>query len=269
MSLGIVIKGTEGIVLAADSRVTLTATAPGTSVHVNFDNVTKLLTFSPPHNWIGVVTYGAAVIGRRTAHSLIPEFEVGIAAEPQLTVGDYARRLSQFFLAQWQAAGMPTQAGTQNMVFVVGGFDNQRSAYGSVFEFWIPDQPDPQEYYSGENFGMRWGGQHEIASRIIKGYDPALPELARRELALTDAQLEQLATAAAREIELRIPWDFLPLQDSVDLATFLIRATVSAQKLLVGIRGVGGLTEVAYVTRTQALTFVQKKKIVTGGSSSA
>ena len=76
MSLGVGIKGPEGIVLAADSRVTLEASRPGGPViPVNYDNATKLLSFSKPHNHVGVVTYGAAVIGQRTAHSFVPEFE--------------------------------------------------------------------------------------------------------------------------------------------------------------------------------------------------
>lgn len=44
MCLGIVFKGPEGIVLAADSRVTLMAQVPGGPVvPATFDNTTKLL----------------------------------------------------------------------------------------------------------------------------------------------------------------------------------------------------------------------------------
>jgi len=68
MSLAIVIKGPEGVVLAADSRITLEARRPeGTSIAVNFDNASKLLSFTKPHTNVGAVTYGAAVIGQRTA----------------------------------------------------------------------------------------------------------------------------------------------------------------------------------------------------------
>jgi hypothetical protein len=77
MSLGIVIKSPEGIVLAAESRVTLTINgAQGQPSHfVNYDNATKLFSFCSPHNHVGVVTYGLAAIGQRTAHSFVPEFE--------------------------------------------------------------------------------------------------------------------------------------------------------------------------------------------------
>ncbi len=47
MSLGVVIKGPEGIVLAADSRITLEALQVGAQhpIVVNFDNATKLISF--------------------------------------------------------------------------------------------------------------------------------------------------------------------------------------------------------------------------------
>jgi len=60
MSLGIVIKVPEGLVLAAESRVTLGAqlnTPRGTQqIPVFFDNAMKLLSFSEPNISIGVVT---------------------------------------------------------------------------------------------------------------------------------------------------------------------------------------------------------------------
>src|SRR5688500_4605181 len=104
MSLGIVIKAPEGLVLAAESRLTLTAQAPNQPpVHVNFDNATKLLSFQKPNNYIGVVTYGQAVIGLRTAQSFVPAFESQLAAEAsdegqkRLSVRVFAEKLSAFF----------------------------------------------------------------------------------------------------------------------------------------------------------------------------
>ena len=72
MSLVVAFKGTEGIVLAADSRVTVSSQ---TGLPSTFDNATKLLTLEEPHNWVGAVTCGVATIDGRTHHSLIPEFE--------------------------------------------------------------------------------------------------------------------------------------------------------------------------------------------------
>ena len=94
MSLGIVFKGTEGIVLAVDSRVTLMAqlqaqmqlpSASGVQPPVllmpaSFDNATKLLKVKG-QDFVGAVTYGRGALGMsepRTAHSFIPELETQI-----------------------------------------------------------------------------------------------------------------------------------------------------------------------------------------------
>ena len=50
MSLVVAVKGTEGLVLASDSRVTLTSQA---GLPSTFDNATKLLSLGQPHNWVG------------------------------------------------------------------------------------------------------------------------------------------------------------------------------------------------------------------------
>ena len=70
MSLGIALKGTEGIVLAADSRVTLfgqmpTAT-PGQQMLIpaTFDNASKILK-TGCQKYVAAVTFGAG--GRRTS----------------------------------------------------------------------------------------------------------------------------------------------------------------------------------------------------------
>jgi 20S proteasome alpha/beta subunit len=262
MSLGVVVKGPEGIVLAADSRVTLQAQREGKPpIQVNFDNATKLLSFQAPHSYVGVVTYGVAVIGLRTARSFIPEFEVTLQDKKEpLPVQEYAERLSDFFLKQWNKVS-EQEANSPGMTFIVGGYD-PGAPYGKVFLFNIPNVPDPAERNPGEtDFGMTWGGQLQIASRIIQGYDPVLPKILKEELNLSDDKLDDLLSTLKENIEFSIPYQVLPLQDCVDLATFLIRTTVIAQDLAIGVRGVGGLTEVAVVTRTNGFEHLQQKKL--------
>ena len=100
MSLSIVIKGPEGLVLAAESRVTLTVQSPtghlpalpglpgalptlggAQTLSVSFDHATKLLAFSAPHTYVGAVTFGQAIIGLsqpRTPASFSPELEASL-----------------------------------------------------------------------------------------------------------------------------------------------------------------------------------------------
>ena len=252
MSLVIAVKGTEGVVLSADSRLTLKTES---GIPATFDNATKLLTFRNPHSWVGALTYGLATIGGRTPHSLIPEFEADLG-HVRLSVHDYATRLSGFFQDRWIASGAVSTEDNAN--FLVGGYDIDEP-YGRIYYFGIPNDPDPVEL-SPNGFGMSWGGQDNIVSRIIHGYDPQLLPIVSQQLGLTSEQQEELNTVLGN-LEYAIPYQTLALQDCIDLATYLIRATVSAQGLASELRGVGGEIDVATITRMEGFQWVQKKEI--------
>ena len=260
MSLGVVVKGTDGIVLAADTRISLSALGPSQEVplQINFDNATKLLSFGNPHKWVGAVTYGVATIENRTAHSLIPELEPTLG-EKRLTVVEYAKKISDFFLQRWKDSNMPSSVPANGgMTFIVGGF-GEGEPYGEVFLFNIPRSPCPVPRNEGTNFGISWGGQLEIASRIIQGYDPRLLQFVQDELGIPNETMEEFRQKIRGRLEFRIPYAALPLQDCIDLATFLIRTTITGQNLAIANRGVGGSIEVAAITRTEGLNWVQKK----------
>jgi hypothetical protein len=261
MSLGVAVLGPEGVVLAADSRITLTAERPDAPpLPVNFDTATKLLSFSEPHNYVGAVTYGTAVIGLRSAHSLVPEFELQLETEDRLSVEEFASKLGEFFLDQWRRV-IPEDYDGPSMVFIVGGFDRQ-AAYGRVFLVDIPNNPEPVERNPGETeFGMTWGGQLQIASRIIHGYDPMVLPMVQQELGLDEEHIQRLRSVFRDNLEFSIPYQVLPLQECVNLATFMIRSTISAQNLAVGVRGVGGPIDIAVIRRTTGLQYVKRKSI--------
>lgn len=272
MSLGVAFKGPEGIVLAADSRVTLQTQVVSPQgmmlLPSTFDNATKLLKVNGQDH-VGAVTYGAGAIGQqepRTAHSFLPEFEASLPIGQRLSVRDFATRLSDFFVARWTDAHMPNpvQLG-QDMVFLVGGYD-VGSAYGTVYEIFVPSRPVPREVIPTGQFGAVWGGMHHIAMRLLNGFDPMAPAVVRGFLntPLPPAQGPQpdpLELELKMKLSAKIPWAFLPLQDCVDLTIFVLRATITLQKWIIDVRGVGGAIDVATITRTGGFKFVQQKKI--------
>ena len=263
MSLGIAFKGPEGIVLAADSRVTLTAHLPNKEIFpASFDNATKLLRFNNQKN-VGVITYGLGAMGARgprTAHSYLPEFEQELAKEKNtnLSVQDFANKFSQFYLNQWKKE-MPENFSGGNMFFLIGGYDID-SPYGKIFEVAIPSQPNPREWHK-DSFGIVWGGQKEFIDRLINGFDDQSIAEMKSFLNLTDQKVQELKDHLGSRLGVPIPYQFLPLQDCVDLAIFLIRTTINLQNWYVGLRGVGGHIDVATVTKIEGLKAIQSKII--------
>jgi hypothetical protein len=287
MSLGIAIKGPEGIVLAADSRVTLfnqvqpPAPAPAMLVPATFDNATKLLSFGldgEKRSYIAAVTYGAGAIGPqqqpRTAHSFLPELDNELAEElgkqpgrERLSVRQSAVCLSNFFMRQWRSANMPVpvqQGG--DMVFLVAGYDKDEHGkdepYGKVFEVFVPNNPTPLEKIPMGEFGIVWGGQRSIADRILQGFDAAALGIIFDFFKVPQQQrTPDLENYMKPRLPLKIPIAFLPLQDCVDLATFIVRATAQLQEWTVELRGVGGAIDIATITRTQGFKAVRLKTI--------
>jgi len=267
MSLGIAFKGPEGIVLAADSRVTLTGqlqvpNQPVTLLPSTYNNATKLLKVKG-QNYVGAVTYGVGAIGQtepRTAHSYLPEIEHELKDAGRLSVQQFAQKLSDFFLDKWNAQKIPYVTG-QDMVFLVGGYDDG-ATYGKVFEIHIPSHPDPLEWHNAPgHFGIVWGGQREYADRLIHGYDGRLPEMIKQFLNMDDQKRDDLSEYLKKHLQAPVPFAFLPLQDCIDLAIFLIRTTIIMQHWIIGVRGVGGAIDVAVITQAKGFEEIQKKQI--------
>jgi|ERR1017187_1471079 hypothetical protein len=274
MSLGIMIKGSEGIVLAADSRVTLFNQLPPNPsmpnqtilVPANFDNATKLLTVGGQTS-VGAVTYGFGAFltgdGPRTMHSFMPEFEEELKTQRvkgRLPVADFAKRLSDFFLGQWnRLINRPASPG-EEINFLVGGYDDG-AAYGRGFQFQIPNQPVPIEQNAGAGqFGITWGGQSEVVFRLLYGFDAGLPQLIETSLNLSREQSDTLKQGL-QGFAPPIPYPFLPLPDCVNLAVFLIKSTIRFQTFTTTVRGVGGPVEVATVTRSGGLRSVSRERV--------
>jgi len=272
VSLGIVFKGPEGIVLAADSRVTLTyqpvvpPQPPGAPpqpvmiIPAFYDNATKLL-HCAGQEYVAAVTYGLGAIGTsepRTAHSFMPELEAELSAKGRLTVEDFARRLGQFFLARFQAAKMVATPGN-DMHFLVGGYSDSES-YGRIYEVIIPTRPDPVERQPNV-FGISWGGMTQIVNRLVNSTDPLAIAHIKKKLTISDQDMLAATTEADQLYQLKIPYQFLPLQDCVDLSILLVKTTSQLMQYTTDVRAVGGAVDVATITRTGGFKNVQSKQI--------
>lgn len=254
--------GPEGVVLAAESRVTLQGHLDGQQVvPVFFDNATKMFGFESPNNYVGVVTYGLAAIKERTAHSFLPEFEATLKEEgtQRLDVENMSQRLSDFYMGQWASAEMPDPYRGPPMTFLIAGFDDNEP-YGRSFQVDLPTNPTPVEKHSGSRFGITWGGQREFVDRLIQGYDARLWTILKTKAELDDDDVNTLR-GACDGLQMKMPLTAMALQDCVDLALFFVRTTIAAQELTVGVRGCGGHIDVATVTRREGLNYVQRKEI--------
>jgi hypothetical protein len=95
----------------------------------------------------------------------------------------------------------------------------------------------------------------------LNGIDPPGAALIKRELTLDDVKFNDLTTKIGQSSGAQIPYQFLPLQDCVDLSILLVQTTAQLMEYQTSVRGVGGQIDVATITRQEGFHYVQRKEI--------
>jgi hypothetical protein len=259
MSLAITIITPEGIIQAADSRVSIPIKVTDeVMTYSHFDNATKLLTFEPPHNHISVATYGAGTIGARTAHSFIKEFQKTLPTT-RISTRKFALNLQTFYKTEWEKIEDNPQ--DSPMVFQIAGINNNQQ-FGEVYVVSVPGDEEPQKVISNGDFSLYYGGDQYVVDRLIQGRDTRLdgkiighPDLDHEKGALLDVFSE------IQETHL-LPLGSYALQDAIDLARFLIDTTAKMQKLSLNLKSVGGAIDISCITKADGCEMISKKRVV-------
>jgi hypothetical protein len=255
VTLAVAVVCQDGVVVAADSRTTLTMHG---MVRVGSDFTHKVF----QSGRLAIATFGDAFVLDRSVASHMAEFaavEQGNCDHP----GPTARRLAEFMgeRCDCEPAGEPLA-----LSFLVGGYDD--AGIGEAWQVSLPDRAIWRVACTAEGGGAVWEGQTEVVDRILMGYHGVL--------------LDQLASLSGRRTELgavlplleacgyRVPYESMNLQDGIDLAVFCIRTTIDVQRLTLGTiatspefswPGVGGPIEIATVTAADGFAWVQRTRV--------
>jgi hypothetical protein len=248
MTICVAVKVGEGLVLAADSASTLLNVSGG--IVQIFEHARKLSQIKDYP--IGALTWGQGSIGARNIESLVLEFAnplTPLGGARPLDVQTVANQLFQFMQQRYQAAygGLPPNQPPPPLGMLVGGISTGNffpEVY--VWEFprstaptlVMPDQPN-----GSPTFGAVFYGQTDALVRLLRGYDPRLPQL------LTGAGVQQaLITQIETQFLYGIPFDSMPLQDAVDFADYLCKVVIGRFRFVVGPPTCGGEVDIAAIT---------------------
>lgn len=258
MSLAITVVTPEGVVQAADSRVSIPINVTeGVISYSSFDNATKLLAFEEPNLHVTVATYGAGTIGARTAHSFIKEFQDTLPSN-RLTVKKFAEKLQEFYKARWDEVENNPQ--TSPMIFQVAGI-NANKQFGELYIVSVPGDDPPQKVISAGDFSLYYGGDKPIVERLVQGRDYRIDAKIIENEALNDVR--EVIGNIFDEISgtHMLPIGSYALQDAIDLARFLIDTTAKMQKLSLNVKTVGGAIDVSCITKNKGHQIISKKEI--------
>lgn len=257
MTLTIAIKNPAGIVLAAESRITVDVRrTPFSSPQFGYyDGEHKLLTFRAPNTFAGVLVDGIGSVNGKSIYQFLPDIEAQLPAE-RLSVQALAEQLSAFFLTVWDAKA---HKGSQepDIGFTLAGYD-EGADHGRLFRLLIPSSPEPQERFPGpKEAGMLFGGYSAVAERLLRGYELALLDAALGMGKFTAEQRANLPGLLEMYNDLYVPLESLPLDSCAEYAAFLIRTTIDAQRFSTNPQNCGGPITTATITRHDGVRIVQ------------
>ena len=158
MSLTIALMGTDGLILAADSRTTEGYTLAGPRIR---DDSVKFIQLN--ENW-GVLTYGLSDIGQAGITALRGET---LKHPDNLSLASVLEKSTQIFSrvsSDWSRSNSEIGRRDKDVGFVIGGYDRKERGF-RVFNFQSPD------FFAKKlNGRCLLGGQWHIAKFLVRKF---------------------------------------------------------------------------------------------------
>ena len=122
------------------------------------------------------------------------------------------------------------------------------------------DSPAPAQVQGEQEFGIRWDGEYEALSRLIFGLGTKFEVVAAKG-GLSREQASDLRKKLAPELFELLFVEAMPIQDAVDLARFLVEATINFVKFSVARpKTVGGPIGIAAITKHEGFRWFQRPR---------
>lgn len=236
MSLIITLYVREGIVMAADSRLSLNSklgAGDGTALSLSVgqtDSTHKL--FQLAGTRVGISTVGDADVAGTPIGGYMQGFEETLGIDQDPTVEEVANKLLQYF------RDLP---GPPKVIFHVAGYCRlQEQLSQQVWEVKVAEGTAKQVNVPTQQ-GAAWNGEPDVIARLLT---PMWQK--------TDGdQYRQLP-------QFEIPWGYFTLQDAVDFAIYAIRTTIDSMRFQVRPKTVGGPIDVLVIEPSKAYWVQQK-----------
>lgn len=260
MTVGVVVKVYDGIVLAADSATTLPLQDGGSQVYNNANKIFHLHRTKP----VAAMTWGMGSIGSASIATLAKDLRRRFTGKDaahldweladDYTVQGVAERLVEMMFDElFVGEGVADLLG-----FLVAGYSGE-AAQAEAWLVTLTDpavRPIPQIAAGPDQGGWVAYAQPEAASRLINGCDGDL--VAALHAAVPEenhADLQAVLYAGRREA---CP-PAMPFADAIAFARFLVDTTVGYRRFLLGPDTVGGPIEVAGISRHEGFKWISRK----------
>jgi hypothetical protein len=264
MTIAIVLKVGDGLVIGADSASTFADETGVSNVYFNAEKVFNLVKGLP----LGAVVAGLGGLQGRSVATLAKELRARMA-DPKnsdwyldpgtYTVEEAVNRVRKFFydelylpeMKDWKAASKPT------MSFLVTGYSSGQ-ARSEVWSVEIAADGSCRESCDFPNTGPGgavWRGQPEALNRLLRGYSGTVYDQL-----VASGVPPQSATAFLNGIPVTpLIHEAMPIQDAIDLLHYLIDVTAGFVRFAPGAPVVHPPTDSAAITAHEGFRWIQRK----------
>lgn len=279
MSIAVLIGVHDGLVLASDSASTLSVppsavpNVPQASTLVLnvYDNANKIFNIIKGEP-IGCITFGNGSIGNASVATLIKDLRKRLSDKNEaqklgFDIENYSMEqianLLGSFLGEECKKLENADAGVTNIGFLVGGYSigkNLGESWAIEIKAGVPQAA--VKLRKDDDPAISWGGQGEVLQRMVVGFTPQIYDLLGK---LNDPPQSaeeiraQLGPILDVQLQAKMVFAPMPIQDAIDLARFLIHAAIMYTRFTPGPKTVGGPIEVATITKHEQFKWISRK----------
>lgn len=276
MTIAVCVKVGDGLVLAADSAVTLSDRDPGTgtlSPRRTYPNANKILNLRKGLP-IGAMTWGLGGFNNRSTSSLMKDLRSRFTSPPDdlvewrvdsnsYSIFDVAERTREFFQAECfdELRRLGVTSGLETGILVAGYSPKGSFPELQLVSFADDGVCDKVQTISDSNSPvyLMWNGMPEAITRLVLGHSEYLGMVLMNALSLDDASTRELLEELRDHLQAPLLEPSMPIQDAIDLAEFLVETTVKFEHFLPGLDSVGGPIEVAAITKHEGFKWIRRK----------
>ncbi len=267
MTISVAIKIHDGVVLASDSASTLTGVYENTvyvrNIYNNGNKIFNLYKGLP----IGAITWGLGNIGPASIATLAKDFRQLISTpggaweinKSNYSMKEVVDKFQQFFfIDKYQKEVAEPSAGT-DIGFYLAGY----SSDAPLAEIWLlrtenGQVMNPEIVLSSDQTAALWNGDPEAITRLYLGYSTYLPEILKM-ANIPDAKMNEIMNLCQQHLKTPFIEPPMPIQDAIDLASFLVETTIRFKKFGPGHNTVGGPIEIAAITKHEGFKWIKRK----------
>jgi len=249
MSIVASVKVYDGIAIGAESMTQLVANVNGQAQYLkSYSHAQKI--FNIADFPVGALTYGSGNIAKRSMESFVHEFSQSEKQTPsdKRTVKDIASRLLAFLREHYDPAFSSVPVPQRPAIgFYLAGY-SPGQPLASEWEFVLPTAQAPVQVRPDDGVGASWRGVGIPFSRVFFGVDPRAEQILAG-LGVNQKVLESFRIAVSQQLQSKVVFDGMPLQDAIGFCKYIIDTTVGLATYEIGAASCGGPVNIAVISR--------------------